>query len=205
VVGAGDATVSTVEHLLAALSGLGIWDAALALEGPEVPILDGSALPFVEALAHLRPTQVKPLKLTRSISIEGGGGRALAEPSEDFAIACSVRFDHPAIGEQHAAWDGSRERFIRELAPARTFGFVEEVATLRQRSLIAGGSLDCALVYGPEGSVNTPRFSDEVVRHKLLDAVGDLALIGRPLLARITLERPGHGLTTALTRAIKQV
>ncbi len=203
VLGRAGRRVSTVEHLLAALAGLGLWDVELVVAGPEVPILDGSARPFVEALGRFEPSEARPWEIDRTIVVETEGGRAVVEPSRGCQITCAVEFDHPAIGRQAASWDGGRASFVAEVAPARTFGFVVELEALRRRSLIAGGSLGCALVYGDEGPLTPPRFSDEVARHKLLDAVGDLALLGGPLRARVSLERPGHELTTMLVRELR--
>ena len=199
----GEATVATTEHLLAALAGLGHWDALIEVTGPEIPILDGSALPFARALGAWKPRPLPdPVVLDRPLEVSRGSSRASAVPSQSLSVSCAVRFEHAAIGDQRATWDGRAEGFLREVAPARTFGFLDEVDELRRRGLAAGGSLDNALVYGPEGPLNSPRFADEPVRHKLLDAIGDLALLGRPLQAAVRFERPGHALVVELVRAI---
>ena len=206
VLSAGGATVSTVEHVLSALAGLGLWDALVLVEGPEVPALDGSALPFVRALAplaHGRP-RPPPLRLDRPLRLRLGSSEAEARPSDRLYIGCSVSFDHPAIGARRACWRGSRRGYAARVAPARTFGFLEEVGTLRAAGLATGGSLENALVYGPEGPLVPERLRAEAARHKLLDAIGDLALVGRPLAATVRLLRPGHGLTTELARRIAE-
>lgn len=205
-VGDPSAAVETTEHLLAALAGTGTWDALVEVDGPEVPILDGSALAMARAFAAWGPqAPPAPLLLSEPVVVERGRARGVAAPSEAFSLACELEFEHPAVGVQRAAWDGSAAGFLAEVAPARTFGFLDEVDALRRRGLVAGGSLDSALVFGPAGPLTPPRFADEPARHKLLDAIGDLALLGHPLLARVDLARPGHALVLELVRRIAEV
>lgn len=198
-----DVSVATTEHFLAALTGLGYWDAVIDVTAPELPILDGSALPMVKALnAWSAPHRPAPLIIDEPLNLRRGASHATVTPSDSFSITCVVEFDHPHVGRQEFRWDGSIARFRAELASARTFGFLDEVDELRRRGLAGGGSLDNALVFGPDGPLNAPRFPDEPVRHKVVDAVGDLALFGRPLQAEITLVRPGHALMVELVRTI---
>jgi UDP-3-O-[3-hydroxymyristoyl] N-acetylglucosamine deacetylase len=207
---AGGATVRMVEHLLAALYALGVDDAAIAVEGGEVPVLDGSALPWVMGVhsvglrgqGEARDSLVVVAPLTVSLP---EGRRATVSPASSLSLSVAIDFAHPAIGRQSRSIDlGRPGAFATELSWARTFGFAAEVEALRASGLIAGGSLDNALVFGPDGSLNPEglRAADEPVRHKLLDLVGDLALLGRPLHAHVEVERPGHTLTAALTAAL---
>jgi len=190
---------------MAALAGMGLWDATVGLEGPEVPILDGSALPFAEGLEGLGRSIPDPLQLTRRVEVRVGQSRARIEPREAFSVTVAVEFAHPSIGRQSAHWDGTPQHFVNEVAPARTFGFLSEIEELRERGLIAGGSLRNALVFGPDGPLSTPRFPDEPARHKLLDAIGDLALLGRPLKGKVVLERPGHSVMMMLLDEIEKL
>lgn len=201
-----DISIATTEHFLAALTGVGYWDAFIDVAGPELPILDGSARPIVRALkAWSAPERAAPLVIDEPIQLRRGSSQVTARPSERFSITCIVEFDHRHVSRQEFSWDGSEERFRAELAPARTFGFLDEVDDLRQRGLAGGGSLDNALVFGPEGPLNAPRFPDEPVRHKVVDALGDLALLGRPIQAELHLVRPGHKVMAELIRRISEV
>lgn len=197
-------SVSTVEHLLAALSGLGIWDAQIDVNGPEIPILDGSALKFVEKLVELGcPDRPEAIEIKEPLSIEEGESRAKILPrSDEFELRSTIDFDHPAIGVQQAFWNGSRESFIQEIAPARTFGFLSEIEKLYSKGLAAGGSLENAVVFDDNAPINPLRFENEPARHKLLDSVGDFALLGRPLRASIELHRPGHAF---IVRVVKKI
>jgi UDP-3-O-[3-hydroxymyristoyl] N-acetylglucosamine deacetylase len=203
VLASGEAVVMTVEHLMAALSGLSLWDAVIEVDGPEVPILDGSALPFVAVLASLEPSPRAPLIVASEVSIRRGGGVARVTPSDGFTLECSIEFDHLAVRRQTAVWDGSTRSFMEQVAPARTFGFLDEMVILRERGLAAGASLENALVFGPSGPVSPARFDDEPARHKLLDAIGDLALLGCPIRARVVLEKPGHSLIVGLVETLE--
>ena len=203
VLGRAGATISTVEHLLAALAGAGIWNAVVEVNGPEVPALDGSALPFVVALRRLRRRPRPPaIRLRRAVQINRDGAAARAEPAAEASLRCHIHFDHPAIGSQCVGWQGTYRQFVRDVAPARTFGFVEEVVALRSKGLAQGGSTGNALVYGREGPLTQPRMAMEPAWHKLLDAMGDLALLGRPLHARVDLDNPGHHINVALVEEI---
>jgi UDP-3-O-[3-hydroxymyristoyl] N-acetylglucosamine deacetylase len=208
VLRSGALTVATPEHVLAALAGLGIWDAELHLDGAdEVPSMDGSALPFVRALAGVsRPAETRPgWRVARPFSLSMGASACLLAPAPELILECSIHFDHPRIGRQRIQLRVDEERFVTRLAPARTFGMVGEAAQLRRAGLARGASLGNVLVFAERGVLNPggTRFVDEPVRHKLLDAVGDLALLGGPLRGRVRLRRPGHRLVQqGLSRAL---
>lgn len=205
VVGRENVTVQTVEHLMAALASQGLWDASIELEGPEIPILDGSSLPFTTGISHLGRSPRPPLRPNSSIEVCLGKSRASVNVAPSLSVVCTVDFDHAAIGQQKAVWDGRPESFRDEIAPARTFGFLSEVEMLSRQGLIAGGSLENALVYDAAGPLTETRFSNEPARHKLLDAIGDLALLGRPLEAQVVLERPGHTLMMSLIEKLERL
>ena len=200
-------SVDTVEHLLAALSALGVDDAQVELDGPEVPVLDGSAAPWVMLLheAGLRPQPVRRLflRVLSPVEIIHGAKVARLLPSDHFEIAYTISFDHPLLRHQSACFSVTQATFEEELASARTFGFLRDVEAMRKAGLALGGSLENAIVIGETGVLNNRlRFEDEFVRHKILDAIGDLALLGHPLLARLEAHRAGHAIHTALARKL---
>lgn len=199
---ADKATVDTVEHLLAALRALGVDNACIELNHPEVPIMDGSAAPWVYLIqdAGIRE-QAEPrrsIQVLRSIQVQQGDKRIALYPSDRFKITYTISFDHPLLRHQQKTLDLDEQVFIDEIAPARTFGFLKEVEMLRQRGMALGGSLENAIVLGETGVLNPLRFDDEFVRHKILDVIGDLALIGYPLQGHLVVHRGGHALHTAL-------
>jgi len=199
--------IETVEHLLAALATLGVDNAIVELDAPEVPIMDGSAAPFIyliheAGIRHLA-RQRSYLKLTRPVAVESDGSRVAAYPSDSLRVSYTINFDHPLLRHQQRSLEIDETSFVEEIAPARTFGFLKDVEQLRQAGLALGGSLDNAVVLGEAGVLNNPlRFPDEFVRHKILDILGDLSLLGRPLLAHIVAVRAGHNLHTQLVRQI---
>ena len=201
-------SVETVEHLLAALTALGIDNVIVELNTPEVPIMDGSAAPFVylilnEAGVKRQPAAKKFLKVLRPISLSQGDKRIALYPSDHFKVTYSISFDHPLIRHQSRTMKITDETFVEEIAPARTFGFLKEVEMLRQRGLALGGSLDNAIVLGETGVLNNAlRFEDEFVRHKILDVIGDLSLVGFPVLGHLVAHRGGHALHTAFAARI---
>jgi UDP-3-O-[3-hydroxymyristoyl] N-acetylglucosamine deacetylase len=202
-------SVETVEHLLAALTALGIDNCIVELNTPEVPIMDGSAAPFVylilnEAGVRRLPAPKKFLKVLRPISLSQGDKRIALYPSDHFKVTYSISFDHPLIRHQSRTMKITDETFVDEIAPARTFGFLKEVEMLRQRGLALGGSLDNAIVLGESGVLNQNalRFEDEFVRHKILDAIGDLSLVGYPVIGHLVAHRAGHALHTAFAARI---
>jgi len=201
-------SVETVEHLLAALTALGIDNVVVELNTPEVPIMDGSAAPFVylilnEAGVKRLPVARKYLKVLRPISLTQGDKRIALYPSDHFKVTYSISFDHPLIRHQSRTMKITEEVFVEEIAPARTFGFLKEVEMLRQRGLALGGSLDNAIVLGETGVLNNAlRFEDEFVRHKILDVIGDLSLVGFPVIGHLVAHRGGHALHTSFASRI---
>ena len=195
-------TVDTVEHLLAALASLGIDNVVVELNHPEVPIMDGSSAPFVylihEAGVKRLAAPRRFLKVVRPVSLSRGDKRIALYPSDHFKVTYSIAFDHPLLRHQSRTIRLSEESFIEEIAPARTFGFLKEVESLRQHGLALGGSLENAIVIGDSGVLNSAlRFEDEFVRHKILDAIGDMALVGYPIIGHLVAHRGGHALHTA--------
>ena len=198
VIGKSGLSVSTIEHLMAALTAFGIDNLHIDIDGPEVPILDGSALPYVALLeqAGLRslPRSRKYLAVRKPMTVIDGEKRATMIPSRFFRLTADIAFDHPCIAQQHRSVKLSTELFCRDLAPARTFGFLREVEFLKANGLARGGSLENAVVIGEERILNPEglRFSDEFVRHKILDAIGDFSLAGFPILGHIKTFKGGH-------------
>jgi UDP-3-O-[3-hydroxymyristoyl] N-acetylglucosamine deacetylase len=194
-------SVETVEHLLAALVSMAVDNVLVELNSPEVPIMDGSAAPFVyliqEAGIKRQASARKYLKIVRPIALSRGDKRIALYPSDHFKVTYSISFDHPLLRHQSRTLRITEESFIEEIAPARTFTFLKDVEMLRQNGLALGGSLDNAIVLGETGVLNNAlRFEDEFVRHKILDAVGDLALVGYPVIGHLVAHRAGHGLHT---------
>ncbi|MGJ3232917.1 MAG: UDP-3-O-acyl-N-acetylglucosamine deacetylase [Oceanicaulis sp.] len=208
LVNAAGASVATVEHLMAALAGLGVDDILIELDGPEAPAMDGSSAPFVDlmlraGLKHL-PAPRRGIQVLKPVAVEDGARRAMFLPSVKPAIDVEIDFEDAAIGRQHFAFEVSREAFIEAVAPARTFGFRRDLAALLKAGLARGGSMENAVVLD-EGKVANPeglRFADEFVRHKALDALGDLYLAGAPILGLYRAVRPGHGLNAKAVAAL---
>jgi UDP-3-O-[3-hydroxymyristoyl] N-acetylglucosamine deacetylase len=191
--------IETVEHLLAALSAFGVDSLIVETNGPEIPILDGSALPFADAIAGAgtRPAgpEGKVLTVVAPFAVEEGAASVEAVPDPGLRISYVIEFDHPAIGIQSADIRVTTESFRSEIAPARTFGFLKDVPELRRRGLARGGSFANALLLDDEKLVNGPlRFPDEFVRHKVLDLVGDLYLLGVPVRGHFKARKAGHAL-----------
>lgn len=201
--------LSTVEHVLAALYACGIDNVYIELDALEVPILDGSSLPFIQMIrkAGIRRLRRRRryLRLVAPVKIVDGDRHIAAYPAENFRVRYMIDFPHPLVGREEIELDVDADSFSRELAPARTFGFLEDVSRLRSMDLIRGGSLDNAIVLTRDGLMSGElRFRDEFARHKALDLIGDLALVGRPLLARVEAHKGGHALHTALvTRLLR--
>src|ERR671918_888817 len=197
-----DGSVETVEHLLGALVSLGVDNVIVELNHPEVPIIDGSAAPFIYLIqeAGVKPLAAPKrfLKVVRPIALSRGDKRIALYPSDHFKVTYSISFDHPLLRHQSRTMRITEESFIEEIAPARTFGFLKEVEWLRQNGLALGGSLENAIVIGDTNVLNALRFDDEFVRHKILDVVGDLALVGHPIIGHVVAHRGGHALHTAL-------
>jgi UDP-3-O-[3-hydroxymyristoyl] N-acetylglucosamine deacetylase len=195
--------LSTTEHVLAALYSCGIDNVYVELDALELPILDGSSKPFIDMLAKTgtrrQRRQRKHLRVVKPLEFSDGDRRIGIYPCNDFRVHCFVDYDHPDVGPQQVELRVNRQSFSRELAPARTFGFMKDFAGLRGMGLIRGGSVENAIVLDDKAILNGPlRFDDEFGRHKALDLIGDLALVGRPLQARIVAHKAGHALHTQL-------
>jgi UDP-3-O-[3-hydroxymyristoyl] N-acetylglucosamine deacetylase len=194
-----ESTISTTEHLLSALFGLGIDNALVEVDGPEVPIMDGSAAPFVHVLKKVgrRRQQASKwlLQINREINYTSGDSQVTLLPYNGFKVTCEIDFNHSLICSQQYSLDVTPRRFAAEISSARTFGFLDQVEYLRQNGLALGGSLDNAIVIDENGVMNSEglRFVDEFVRHKVLDLIGDMALLGFPLLGHVVASKSGHG------------
>jgi len=199
--------ISTTEHMLSAFIGLGIDNAFVELDNLELPILDGSALPFVELIqkAGLRK-QRRPrryMKILREIEMREGNKFISVYPADSYSVSYSINFPHPLIGKETFQVELSNGSYLRKIAAARTFGSREDEKKMRNMGLIRGASRENCIVLTRDGLENGPlRFSDEFVRHKILDLVGDLALLGKPILGKIVADRAGHAMHTALVSRI---
>jgi UDP-3-O-[3-hydroxymyristoyl] N-acetylglucosamine deacetylase len=202
--------VHTVEHLMSALAGLGVDNAYVDLDAAEVPIMDGSAAPFVLLLQQAGiEQQAAPkrfLRVLRSVEVKDGDKWARLDPYEGFRLAFSIDFKHPVIDRstQSVTLDFAETSYLKEIARARTFGFMHDVEDLRESGLALGGGLDNAVVLDEYRVLNAEglRFTDEFIRHKLLDAIGDLYLLGKPLLGAFSAHKSGHALNNKLLRAL---
>ncbi|NDY41748.1 UDP-3-O-acyl-N-acetylglucosamine deacetylase [Dissulfurirhabdus thermomarina] len=203
-IGDGTCSVGTIEHLMAALAGLGVDNARVEVDGPEVPAMDGSAGPFLKLIeAAGIEEQSAPrryLEILEPVEVREGDKFVRLEPFDGFRVAFEIDFDHPLIARQRFSADVGPEAFARQLGRARTFGFLHEVEYLKRNGLAQGGSLDNAVVLGDDGVLNRGglRFPDEFVRHKVLDLLGDLYLCGLPLIGRVVARKSGHALHHAL-------
>ena len=195
--------ISTTEQVLSAFVGMGLDNAIVELDNLELPILDGSALPIVEMVQRMGLRRQKRLRqylrVLKAVEVHEGEKFVGLYPAENFSVCYTINFDHPLIGEESICVDLSRGDYARDIAPARTFGFLHEVEALRNMGLIRGASEENAVVLTREGIKNGPlRFPDEFVRHKVLDLIGDLSLIGHQVLGRVVADRAGHAMHTAL-------
>jgi UDP-3-O-[3-hydroxymyristoyl] N-acetylglucosamine deacetylase len=195
--------LSTTEHLLAALYSCGVDNVYVEIDALELPILDGSSKPFIELLAQAGTRKLRRqrryIRVVKPLEFSDGDRRIGIYPADEFRVNCFVDYDHPAVGPQEVEIVVDRESFSRELAPARTFGFMKDFSGLQAMGLIRGGSIENAIVLDQDSILNGPlRFPDEFGRHKALDLIGDLALVGRPLKARIVAHKAGHALHTQL-------
>ena len=195
--------ISTTEHLLSAFVGMGIDNAIVELDNLELPILDGSALPFVELIRKVgvrkqrRPRSY--IRILRALEVREGNKFIAVYPSESYTVSYTIDFPHPLIGREEFSLELTNGHYLAEIAPARTFGFLHEAEAMRQQGLIRGASEQNAVVLTRESLVNPPlRFQDEFVRHKILDLIGDLALIGKRILGSVVADRAGHAMHTAL-------
>lgn len=205
----GEVAIQTVEHLLASLAGLGIDNMIIELDGNEVPIMDGSAAPFIYLLheAGLK-VQSKPrsfIKIIKPIQLTDGDKSIKISPSKDLTISYRVDFNHPLIHDQAYCFEWSEEGFVKKIARARTFGFLREIELLRKNGLAKGGSLDNAIVIGDYSILNgSLRYDEELVCHKIMDSIGDLYLLGKPIIGRIEAYKAGHLLHSELGRKIEK-
>ena len=201
------AVVETVEHLLAAITSMGLDNAMVELDHREVPVMDGSSAPFVyliqEAGLRTLGTPRRYLKVLRPITLSRGDKLISLYPSDYFKVTYSISFDHPMLRHQSHTQRVDENAFVDDIAPARTFGFLHEVEMLRQQGLALGGSLENAIVLSETGVLNPQlRYEDEFVRHKILDAIGDLSLVGYPIIGHLVAHRAGHALHTAFAKRI---
>lgn len=206
----GEAKIYTVEHLMSALGGLGVDNVFIDVDAPEVPIMDGSAAPFVLLLQQAglveQPAPKKFLRVLRRIEVSDGDKWARFEPYEGYRLSFSIDFRHPVIDRstQSVSIDFAETSYLKEISRARTFGFMQDVENLRENGLALGGGLDNAVVLDEYRVLNAEglRFADEFIRHKLLDAVGDLYLVGQPILGAFSAHKSGHALNNRLLRKL---
>ncbi len=207
-IGSGKVTISTIEHLMAAFSGAGVDNVMVEIDGPEVPVMDGSAGPF---MSLIREAGLKSQKRHRTfmevlerVSVSNHGSTLSIEPSSHFSIDFEIDFDHPVISRQFFSQKVTPRTFSKRIAKARTFGFLREIELMRKNGLARGGSLKNAVVIGETSVLNAEglRFSDEFVRHKVLDLIGDIYLLGRPVRGRLNAYKSGHGLHHLLVQEL---
>jgi UDP-3-O-[3-hydroxymyristoyl] N-acetylglucosamine deacetylase len=202
------ASVGVIEHLMAAIAGAEIDDLRVTLDGPEPPILDGDALSYLELIGKAgvkeQEGERQAIQVLKPVEVSAGDATAALLPADTRSFNFEIAFASSAIGAQRMIWEFSPESFRREIAPARTFGFVSELDALHKAGLARGASLDNTLAIDGDRVINAAlmRFPDEFVRHKILDALGDLALAGQPILGRFEGKRSGHALNNALLRAL---
>jgi UDP-3-O-[3-hydroxymyristoyl] N-acetylglucosamine deacetylase len=207
-IGRNGARIQTVEHLMAAAAGLGIDNLEVEVEGGEIPALDGSAKPFVTLLAAAGRTQQAAARRAIVIpyALRVGDERRWIEitPAPVLSITYTLQNEHPAIGRQELSWTPTEKAFVDEFAAARTYGFLKDVGFMRKNGLARGGSLENAIVLGKRGPINGLRYPDEFVRHKILDLIGDLALLSRPVVGHVSAFNAGHALNVELVQAIQR-
>lgn len=200
--------VQTVEHVLSAISACGVDDIIVKITSREMPAVDGSALAFAELLSESGIIEhggcIQALVVKEPVAVDDGrGGSIRIEPSDHLTIEMELDYpNHPYIGTQSAQFDSLTDNYVTEIAPARTFGFLKEIEYLHSKGLGLGASYDNALVLGEDSYVTEPRFINEMARHKILDIIGDLALIGRPIIGKISAAKPGHALNCAMAHKL---
>jgi len=200
--------LSTIEHLMAALWGMGVDNATIELDAPEVPIVDGSSAPYITLIEAVglaeQDAERKTLVIDKPITVRDGASEATIYPYDGFVLDVEIEFDHKAIPHQRAVYDFELTSFKDMLSEARTFGFAHEVEQMQSMGLARGGSLDNAIVVGEDGVLNKEglRFDDEFIRHKALDCVGDYFLAGMKIKGRVVTKRPGHGINNKLLHAV---
>jgi UDP-3-O-[3-hydroxymyristoyl] N-acetylglucosamine deacetylase len=207
-VGRNGTRIQTVEHLLAAAGGLGLDNLDVQVEGPEIPATDGSARPFVQLLATAgrleQSAPRRPIAIPHPIRVGTGGRWIQVVPADALYISYTLDNDHPAIGTQALTCRPNEQMFVEEFAPARTYGFLRDLGSLRHHGLARGASLENAIGLGKRGVLNGLRYRDEFVRHKILDLFGDLALLGRPVLGHVIARNAGHALNFELVVAVQR-
>jgi UDP-3-O-[3-hydroxymyristoyl] N-acetylglucosamine deacetylase len=206
-IGAGPGQIQTVEHLLAAVRALGIDNVLVELDAPELPAMDGSASPFVALLyaagRESQPAARRPLWITETIRVGDDARWVQISPAPELRISYTLDLNHPAVGVQVVSIAPTEQRFVDEVASARTYGFLKDLELLRRQGLARGGSLANAVIVGERRVLNGAlRFHDEFVRHKILDVIGDLALLGRPVVGHVVARNGGHALNHLLVREI---
>ncbi len=205
--GNADMHVQTVEHLLYALFVEGITDLVIEVQGgSEIPILDGSAKEFLDLFGSLETHELhaewEPIRITRPVSVSDGDRYIVGLPADDYLISYSIDYPHPHLKNQYIQLSFTKDVFRREIGHARTFGFLKDIEYLRSKGLAQGGSEQNALIYTPTDTLNEPRFDRESLHHKVLDLIGDLALIGRPLIGHVLGSRAGHALDVAFGKKV---
>ena len=207
-IGRGAARVQTVEHLMAAVAGLGVDNLDIRVDGTELPALDGSAKPFVALMLAAGRVRLnarrRPLTVPYPVRVGNDSRWLTIVPADHLRISYTLDNDHPAIGVQALSWVATEQSFVDEFAPARTYGFLKDLGAIRKRGLAQGVSLDNTIGVGDRGVLNGLRYRDEFVRHKVLDLIGDLALLGRPLLGHVIARNAGHALNYELVLAIQR-
>ncbi|ADQ13894.1 UDP-3-0-acyl N-acetylglucosamine deacetylase [Halanaerobium hydrogeniformans] len=201
------ANISTIEHLMAALWGAGIDNAEIAVSGPEIPVIDGSAYPYYRKIKEVGIKKQEQKRsyyvVEKTLSVRDNSASISISPYTGFKISYTLDYDHPVVGKSFFEFDVSKDDFAAEIAQARTFGFAEEIEKLHQQGLALGGSLDNAVLIDKEGTVNPLRFENEFVRHKILDVIGDMALNGR-IMGHIKAVKSGHKLHVELAKKIRE-
>jgi len=206
--GANGATVSTVEHLLSAFSGMGVDNAIIELDSFEVPVMDGSALPFVNMLkevgTHVQKKNKKMLIIKKPVSVNDGDASAMFVPADEFKITYEIDFKHPVIGKQSYRMTFSDEKYEKEICAAQTFGFLKDLEFLQAKGLALGGSLKNAIVLDDTKIINKEglRIENVFVKHKILDAIGDLFLLGMPIIGHFIAHKSGHRLNNLLLKEL---
>jgi UDP-3-O-[3-hydroxymyristoyl] N-acetylglucosamine deacetylase len=201
-------SVATTEHVMSALAGLGVDNAVISVDGPECPIIDGSAKPFADAILNMglqtQPEERRFIKINRSVTVRNNDAFAVLEPYNGRAFDVEIDFDNDVIGRQRMIMDWTPAKFFEQVAPARTFGFAQDAKVLRQAGFALGSSLENSIAIGTDRVLNPEglRFEDEFVRHKLLDAIGDLALARFPMYGRFRSYKGGHGLNALVMNSL---
>ena len=206
--GKNGSRIQTIEHLMAAAAGLGIDNLDVRVDGTELPAADGSAKPFVQLMQTAGRTpqgaRQRPIRIPHPIGAGAGGRWIQIVPADTFRISYTLDNEHPAIGTQVLSWTPTEESFVAEYAPARTYGFLKDLGFLRKSGRALGGSLDNTIVIGKSGTLNGLRYRDEFVRHKVLDLLGDLALLGRRIAGHVIARNAGHALNFELVVAVQR-